>query len=141
MYDVQVYVTSSKGSPDDTSDGFDPILHVILGVCHEQESLMAESRSVLLSWTAYGDREGKKQINHLIDTDSIQSVRVPRHFKWQINTKTWIILLIYAIANAICRHMKKTLHNYMWGIIKNTLLILLHNITHVSDWTAIMLKM
>ncbi|TRY83639.1 hypothetical protein DNTS_003868 [Danionella cerebrum] len=58
---AQRNVTSAKGCPDDSSDGFDPILHVILGVCHEQESLMAESRLVLFSGTAYGERKGKIQ--------------------------------------------------------------------------------
>lgn len=66
-------------------------------------------------------QRGEILINPLIDTDSIQSVSVPWHYKWQINTKTWIILFIYVIANAICRHMKKNKHFIIIrGIIKTT---------------------
>lgn len=49
-------VTSSKWRPDDPADGLDPVVHVRLGVCHEQEGFMTDWRPVLLSCSTYRDK-------------------------------------------------------------------------------------
>lgn len=45
---IVVGVTSSKRRPDDPADGLDPVVHVRLGVGHEQDGLMADGGPVLL---------------------------------------------------------------------------------------------
>lgn len=50
--------TSSERRPDDPANGLDPVVHVCLGVGHEQEGLMADWRALLLSSAACG-REGE----------------------------------------------------------------------------------
>lgn len=47
--------TSSERRPDDPAYGLDPVVHVRLGVGHEQEGLMADWCAVLLSGSTCGD--------------------------------------------------------------------------------------
>lgn len=51
--------TSSERRPDDPPYGLDPVVHVRLGVGHEQEGLMADWRAVLLSRSTCGG--GKRE--------------------------------------------------------------------------------
>lgn len=55
--------TSSERRPDDPAYGLDPVIHVRLGVGHEQEGLMADWGAVLLSGsTCGGRREGGTRV-------------------------------------------------------------------------------
>jgi len=46
---VHLVFTSSKWSPYDPSDGLHPVVHVTLGVGHEQKRLMAHRSLVFLT--------------------------------------------------------------------------------------------
>lgn len=49
-------LTSSKRRPDDPPYGLDPVVHICLGVGHEQEGLMADWCTVLFSGPSFTDR-------------------------------------------------------------------------------------
>lgn len=54
--------TSSEWRPDDPPYGLDPVVHVCLGIRHEQEGLMADWRAVLVPRsTCRGAHEGTKE--------------------------------------------------------------------------------
>lgn len=53
--------TSSERRPDDPAYGLDPVVHVRLGVGHEQEGLMADWCAVLLSRATCGGRGGVEE--------------------------------------------------------------------------------
>lgn len=53
--------TSSERRPDDPPYGLDPVVHVRLGVGHEQEGLMADWCAVLLSCSTCVGGEGIRE--------------------------------------------------------------------------------
>lgn len=52
--------TSSKGRPDDPPYGLDPVIHVRLRVCHEQEGFMADRCTILISCSTWREKLGKE---------------------------------------------------------------------------------
>lgn len=62
LYLTGLDFTSSEWRPDDPPYGLDPVVHVCLGVRHEQEGLMADWCAVLLSGsTCRGHMRGGKE--------------------------------------------------------------------------------